>query len=100
MEEKVVFATKQDTGQYLEFSVYCNRCIILGCLNGECMAPNTCACDVGWEGFHCDVCIPLPGCKYGSCNTTALECICNPGWSGAFCDIRKLQYTLQYNNDL
>ena len=83
--------------QYLAFIV---NDVILGCLNGECMAPNTCACDVGWEGFHCDVCIPLPGCKYGSCNTTALECICNPGWSGAFCDIRKLQYTHQYIYDL
>ena len=61
----------------------------LGCLNGECKAPNTCACEIGWDGFHCDVCIPLPGCQNGFCNGTALECICNSGWSGAFCDIRK-----------
>ena len=61
----------------------------LGCFRGDCIAPNTCACEVGWEGFHCDVCVPLPGCQNGFCNSTALECICNPGWSGAFCEIRK-----------
>ena len=65
-----------------------------GCLHGECRAPDMCACEVGWEGVSCDICIPLPGCDHGTCSE-ALECTCNEGWSGAYCEIRKsLVHTL------
>ena len=71
------------------------------CVNGECLSPNDCACEIGWEGAHCDICISLPGCEHGSCvdNSTgtpeskALECFCNEGWSGGYCDIRKYLFT-------
>lgn len=58
------------------------------CQHGECRAPNFCACEIGWEGTHCDTCVPLPGCDNGNC-TNALECNCYDGWDGAYCDIRK-----------
>lgn len=58
------------------------------CINGECVAPWTCACEVGWSGKACDKCVPLPNCKYGNC-TKALECNCFDGWWGAYCDMPK-----------
>jgi hypothetical protein len=58
----------------------------LGCVHGDCRAPNYCACEVGWEGPNCDICVPLPGCEHGSCQN-AFECNCNEGWEGAYCDI-------------
>ena len=58
------------------------------CQHGECRAPNFCACEIGWEGTHCDTCVPLPGCDHGTCEN-ALECNCEDGWDGAYCDIRK-----------
>jgi len=56
------------------------------CEHGDCKAPNYCACEIGWEGAICDVCIPLPGCQHGNC-THALECNCMEGWTGGFCEI-------------
>lgn len=56
------------------------------CQHGECRAPNFCACEIGWEGTHCDTCVPLPGCDHGTCEN-ALECNCEDGWDGAYCDI-------------
>merc|ERR1712117_839289 len=62
------------------------------CVNGECVRPDVCACEVGWEGHLCDDCVPLPGCEHGSC-ANAFECNCDmdkngtrPMWEGAFCD--------------
>ena len=60
------------------------------CAHGICRAPNFCACEVGWEGINCGVCIPLPGCVHGNC-TMELECNCYEGWTGSKCDIRKLE---------
>ena len=56
-----------------------------GCVHGECRAPNYCACEVGWEGPNCDICVPLPGCDHGTCGN-AFECNCEDGWEGAYCD--------------
>ena len=61
------------------------------CVNGKCIEPDLCACEVGWEGAQCDKCIRLPGCRNGKCSE-AFECQCLTGWTGAFCEIRKLQY--------
>jgi len=57
-----------------------------GCENGMCRAPDYCACEVGWEGARCEICIPLPGCEQGTCNN-ALECNCEDQWAGAYCEI-------------
>jgi len=46
------------------------------CLNGECVAPDVCACDIGWYGTQCGNCIPLGGCVNGGC-TEPFECNCN-----------------------
>ena len=56
------------------------------CHYGVCEAPDYCACEIGWEGAICDVCIPLPGCQNGNC-TEAMECNCRDGWTGGFCEI-------------
>ena len=62
------------------------------CAQGECVRPNTCACEVGWEGVACDRCVKMPGCQNGFCRDEAFECVCNDGWEGALCDIRKCKY--------
>ena len=51
----------------------------------------TCACEVGWEGFACDECIPMPGCREGYCEE-AFGCTCNDEtkWTGALCDCREI----------
>ena len=63
-----------------------------------CVAPNTCACDIGWEGTRCEICLPLPGCKHGYCQNQAFECICQDenSWQGAHCDIRKQNTSTDY----
>ena len=58
------------------------------CQHGECRSPDLCACEIGWEGTHCDTCVPLPGCVHGTCEN-AMECNCEDGWEGGYCDIRK-----------
>ena len=47
-----------------------------------------CACEVGWEGNNCEICVRLPGCENGNC-TNEFECNCHDGWSGACCNVRK-----------
>ncbi|XP_059097208.1 protein jagged-1b-like [Tigriopus californicus] len=61
------------------------------CQHGQCVRPDVCACEVGWQGHLCDTCIPLPGCIHGSCNATfECNCDCNDQgvqlWEGAFCE--------------
>lgn len=60
-----------------------------GCVHGKCKSPDTCACEIGWEGNDCNKCVTLPGCLHGSCNGTALACACynSTQWSGGLCDI-------------
>ena len=65
------------------------------CQNGICKAPDHCACEIGWEGTLCEICIPLPGCVHGNCSE-ALECNCMDGWTGPYCDTRK--YKSKYKN--
>jgi len=58
----------------------------MGCKHGICRAPNMCACEVGWEGNNCEICVRLPGCENGNC-TNEFECNCHDGWSGACCNV-------------
>ena len=60
----------------------------MGCKHGICRSPNFCACEVGWEGTNCEICVRLPGCVNGNCSNE-LECNCYDGWAGSYCDIRK-----------
>ena len=59
------------------------------CDHGHCVRPNTCACEVGWEGVACDRCVKMPGCLHGSCQNEAFQCICDGDnqWKGAACDV-------------
>ena len=60
------------------------------CFHGECVAPNLCACEIGWKGSHCQECLTLACCQNGYCED-ALECKCQPGWTGSCCDCGKRQ---------
>uniref|UniRef100_A0A3Q3DFZ8 Delta like non-canonical Notch ligand 1 n=1 Tax=Hippocampus comes TaxID=109280 RepID=A0A3Q3DFZ8_HIPCM len=44
-----------------------------------------CRCKPGWQGVHCEHCIPFPGCLHGSCEK-AWQCVCQQGWVGSLCD--------------
>lgn len=60
------------------------------CMNGICANEETCLCDVGFKGVHCDAretqgrCDPKCG-PHGKCfvNDT---CLCMEGWEGMACD--------------
>ena len=65
---------------------------IPGCgKHGSCIAPNQCACEIGWGGILCDECVPLPGCLNGKCVDNPFECICDDptSWTGSTCNVRK-----------
>ncbi|XP_069033301.1 protein delta homolog 2 isoform X2 [Embiotoca jacksoni] len=53
--------------------------------NSRCDEFGVCRCDPGWDGERCDRCVPMPGCRYGSCQQP-WQCSCQPGWGGRFCD--------------
>ena len=57
------------------------------CVQGNCTAPNTCTCELGWFGPDCARCVCLPGCVYGTCEKP-FECRCNEGYTGLYCDKR------------
>ncbi|XP_027131281.1 protein delta homolog 2 isoform X2 [Larimichthys crocea] len=53
--------------------------------NSRCDESGVCRCDPGWDGEHCDHCVPMPGCLHGSCQQP-WQCSCKTGWGGRFCD--------------
>jgi len=55
------------------------------CKKGKCIAPELCACQVGWSGKACDVCLRRPGCVHGYCDE-AFDCLCDDGYEGGLCD--------------
>ncbi len=55
------------------------------CVNGDCAAPQTCACDLGWAGDTCDAAICDPACGLHQTCTAPDTCTCDEGWSGADC---------------
>ena len=67
----------------------CNFTDGKSCHNGECIGPNTCACEIGWDGIKCNDCIDLPGCKNGYC-VKGQDCNCFDGWTGYLCSTREI----------
>jgi hypothetical protein len=55
------------------------------CVNGDCIALNTCMCYAGWAGAICDQPVCDPECVNGDC-TAPDTCMCYAGWAGAICD--------------
>lgn len=53
--------------------------------NSRCDESGTCRCDPGWDGEHCEHCVPMPGCRHGTCQQP-WQCECEAGWAGRFCD--------------
>ncbi|XP_068183908.1 protein delta homolog 2 [Antennarius striatus] len=53
--------------------------------NSRCDESGVCRCDPGWDGEHCERCVPTPGCLHGSCQQP-WQCTCEAGWAGRFCD--------------
>ncbi|XP_070772709.1 protein delta homolog 2 [Enoplosus armatus] len=53
--------------------------------NSRCDESGVCRCDPGWDGERCERCVPMPGCRRGSCQQP-WQCSCEPGWGGRFCD--------------
>lgn len=50
-----------------------------------CVVEHVNRCRKGWQGLFCDVCIPHPTCKHGTCEEP-WQCTCKEGWGGIFCD--------------
>lgn len=66
-----------------------NRCttpVCSNCVHGRCTGPDTCQCNAGYRGDHCDECSTKVGCEHGTCEEPN-QCICNPGWAGPLCSI-------------
>ncbi|CAH1790594.1 unnamed protein product [Owenia fusiformis] len=68
------------------------------CVHGQCIAPNTCHCETGWEGATCSAQCPQnkwgPNCKNqcycengAKCDIFKGSCQCLPGWTGEYCNI-------------
>ena len=72
-------------------------CSLFGCVNGTCIALDTCDCDAGWEGNDCSIpiCNGIPStdpdvCSgKGSCEDSdeGPTCTCDTGWEGSDCSI-------------
>ncbi|OQS01020.1 hypothetical protein ACHHYP_01946 [Achlya hypogyna] len=61
--------------------------VLRGCYNnGTCVAPDTCACAVGWSGADCSVPVCAPACVHGTC-TNPNRCTCDLGWTGTICTV-------------
>lgn len=75
------------------------RCtpVCSGCVNGVCVAPESCHCHSGYAGDRCDTecreglwgsaCSQQCQCQNGAtCSHVTGECKCAEGWRGARCD--------------
>ena len=64
---------------------YCCGCDEKSCVNGFCIAEDTCQCDEGWQGDTCSTPICDPSCVNGICSFHGV-CTCYTGWTGSLCE--------------
>ncbi|PIK54747.1 delta protein [Apostichopus japonicus] len=59
----------------------CQQPVCSGCVNGICSAPDSCDCNAGYMGDHCDECETKIGCEHGTCDvpTNYRVCFTVPG---------------------
>lgn len=78
----------EQQGRWREAGGQCVDEVIRGCYNnGTCIAPNTCLCGKGWEGYDCSTPICEQTCNHhGNC-TNPNVCTCERGWQGYDCSI-------------
>lgn len=86
--DKRVYGDHGKDGRWTELGGECVDHVIRGCKNnGTCVAPNTCACATGWEGYDCTIPICMQTCHHhGNCTLPDI-CTCEKGWSGFDCSI-------------
>jgi hypothetical protein len=86
---------------YSRFSVIISLsiaiCLNVTCVNGQCMAPETCTCSGNWAGANCTSCaagweakncltpICSAGCDHGTCKAPS-TCDCLSHWTGNLCN--------------
>jgi len=54
-------------------------------VNGNCVTPEKCDCNAGWDGNNCTTPVCSSGCDHGNC-TAPNNCSCDSGWNGKACD--------------
>ena len=71
------------------------------CVNGVCVANDSCSCSDGFNGSSCEVALtqqcPLPNpCQNGGeCNIvgSSTVCTCPPEWTGLLCEDQSMLLT-------
>ena len=85
----VIVYLKSRDGETLDRRERCRR----HCGSGACVNDDTCVCDTGVIGEHCESLEPRCAVRcgrHGTCDAGRDTCVCEEGWEGAGCDTQTL----------